>query len=75
MHGVALVQRDLFASNCRVIHDGRLRQAPRWMRERGLEWLFRLITEPRRLWRRYLFYNSEFVFNTLLELFGVRKFD
>jgi N-acetylglucosaminyldiphosphoundecaprenol N-acetyl-beta-D-mannosaminyltransferase len=29
-------------------------QAPRWMRDNGLEWLFRLITEPKRLWRRYL---------------------
>ncbi len=29
-------------------------QAPRWMQRSGLEWLFRLATEPRRLWRRYL---------------------
>ena len=33
---------------------GTLRQAPQWMQDRGLEWLFRLCTEPRRLWRRYL---------------------
>jgi N-acetylglucosaminyldiphosphoundecaprenol N-acetyl-beta-D-mannosaminyltransferase len=32
----------------------RRNQAPRWMREHGLEWLFRLLQEPRRLWRRYL---------------------
>ena len=57
------------------IHAGRLRQAPRWMRENGLEWLFRLAAEPRRLWRRYLVYNSEFVFSELLEILGVRKFD
>ena len=56
------------------IHAGRLRQAPVWMREHGLEWLFRLKTEPRRLWKRYLVYNSEFVFSELLELFG-KKFD
>lgn len=36
------------------INSGRTRQAPGWMRENGLEWLFRLSTEPRRLWRRYL---------------------
>lgn len=36
-------------------------QAPRWMREIGLEWFFRLITEPRRLWRRYLVDNTLFV--------------
>lgn len=34
-------------------HAGTLRQAPPWMQARGLEWLFRLIMEPRRLWRRY----------------------
>jgi N-acetylglucosaminyldiphosphoundecaprenol N-acetyl-beta-D-mannosaminyltransferase len=36
------------------IHAGGLRQAPRWMQRSGLEWLFRLSVEPRRLWRRYL---------------------
>ena len=36
-------------------------QAPRWMQQRGLEWLYRLLTEPRRLWRRYLFGNARFV--------------
>ena len=35
-------------------HSGRARQAPAWMRENGLEWLFRLCSQPRRLWRRYL---------------------
>ena len=40
-------------------HTGRTMQAPTWMRENGLEWLFRLIQEPRRLWRRYLVYGSE----------------
>ncbi|MFJ7337125.1 WecB/TagA/CpsF family glycosyltransferase [Streptomyces sp. NPDC101116] len=36
-------------------------QAPHWMRHNGLEWLFRLGCEPRRLWRRYLFGNARFV--------------
>jgi N-acetylglucosaminyldiphosphoundecaprenol N-acetyl-beta-D-mannosaminyltransferase len=36
-------------------------QAPRWMRNIGLEWLFRLLMEPRRLWRRYLINNPLFV--------------
>jgi N-acetylglucosaminyldiphosphoundecaprenol N-acetyl-beta-D-mannosaminyltransferase len=36
------------------LNSGRIPQAPPWMREHGLEWLFRLRTEPRRLWRRYL---------------------
>lgn len=34
-------------------HSGRVRQAPRWLRQRGFEWLFRLAMEPRRLWSRY----------------------
>ena len=42
---------------------GRKRQAPGWMQRRGLEWLFRLATEPRRLWRRYLVGNPRFVFH------------
>jgi len=39
------------------LHAGALKQAPRWMQDRGLEWLFRLKTEPRRLWQRYLLLN------------------
>lgn len=35
-------------------HAGRIEQAPAWMRQSGLEWLFRLTREPRRLWKRYL---------------------
>ena len=35
-------------------HAGRVRQAPAWMQRRGLEWCFRLLMEPRRLWKRYL---------------------
>jgi N-acetylglucosaminyldiphosphoundecaprenol N-acetyl-beta-D-mannosaminyltransferase len=34
-------------------HAGTLPQAPAWMQAHGLEWLFRLLMEPRRLWRRY----------------------
>lgn len=43
------------------IHAGRLRQAPLWMQRNGLEWLYRLRREPRRLWRRYLVNNPRFV--------------
>lgn len=42
-------------------HAGTKRQAPRWMQDRGLEWLFRLCQEPRRLWRRYAVTNSLFL--------------
>jgi N-acetylglucosaminyldiphosphoundecaprenol N-acetyl-beta-D-mannosaminyltransferase len=54
-------------------HTGRIAQAPEWMRERGLEWLFRLAMEPRRLWRRYLVYGAEFAALVLLELLGLKK--
>jgi N-acetylglucosaminyldiphosphoundecaprenol N-acetyl-beta-D-mannosaminyltransferase len=42
---------------------GHKRQAPGWMQDRGLEWLFRLASEPGRLWRRYLFGNARFVWS------------
>jgi len=42
-------------------HAGALPQSPAWMQRRGLEWLFRLIQEPRRLWRRYLVTNTIFL--------------
>jgi N-acetylglucosaminyldiphosphoundecaprenol N-acetyl-beta-D-mannosaminyltransferase len=40
---------------------GRTRQAPRWMQNSGLEWLFRLVSEPLRLWRRYLLVSPRFL--------------
>ena len=49
-------------------------QAPRWMRNAGLEWLFRLATEPRRLWKRYLKHNPRFVALFTLQLLGFRHF-
>ena len=57
------------------INSGLKSQAPRWMREHGLEWLFRLVQEPRRLWRRYIVYGAQFVFYVALELLGVKKPD
>lgn len=45
-----------------AFHTGRVKQAPVWMQNAGLEWAFRLFTEPRRLWKRYVVYNSLFVF-------------
>lgn len=41
--------------------SGQVRRAPRWMRRAGLEWLFRVIVEPRRLWKRYAVYNTRFI--------------
>jgi len=55
-------------------HAGRVPQAPAWMQRAGLEWLFRLITEPRRLWRRYAKHNPRFVLLATMQLLGLRKF-
>jgi N-acetylglucosaminyldiphosphoundecaprenol N-acetyl-beta-D-mannosaminyltransferase len=43
-------------------HAGTVKQAPSWMQDNGLEWFFRLVQEPQRLWKRYLFTNSQFIF-------------
>jgi len=51
-------------------HAGLKKQAPRWMQRGGLEWFFRLITEPRRLWRRYLVNNPSFLWLLLLQALG-----
>ena len=42
-------------------HAGLVSQAPGWMQRNGLEWIYRLSREPRRLWRRYARYNPLFV--------------
>lgn len=49
-------------------HSGRVRQAPRWMQQAGLEWLFRLLMEPRRLWRRYFKHNPRFLWKLWRQL-------
>jgi len=54
--------------------SGNKPQAPFWMQRSGLEWLFRLMTEPRRLWRRYLINNPLFVVLVLSQALGLRKF-
>lgn len=53
--------------------SGKVKRAPRWMQNCGLEWLFRVIQEPKRMWRRYLFTNIEFGFLILFEKFKIFK--
>ena len=55
-------------------HSGRVRQAPRWMQRSGLEWLYRLGCEPRRLAKRYLRNNPLFVLKFLGQLAGWKKY-
>jgi N-acetylglucosaminyldiphosphoundecaprenol N-acetyl-beta-D-mannosaminyltransferase len=56
-------------------HTGRVRQAPRWMMRSGLEWGFRLVQEPRRLWRRYLVDNPWFLFEVGRQKLGIKRFE
>jgi N-acetylglucosaminyldiphosphoundecaprenol N-acetyl-beta-D-mannosaminyltransferase len=55
-------------------HAGRVRQAPRWMQRSGLEWLFRLACEPRRLWKRYLKNNPLFVLRAFCQLTRMKRY-
>ena len=55
-------------------HSGRVRQAPRWMQRSGLEWLYRLGCEPRRLARRYGRNNPRFVLKYFAQLAGLKKY-
>lgn len=55
--------------------SGNKKIAPRWMQMNGLEWLFRLMTEPRRLWRRYLVTNTIFLIKLFLQITRLNKFN
>lgn len=52
--------------------SGAKKQAPKWMRENGFEWLFRLITEPKRLWKRYILGNPIFIYLVCKEFISGR---
>lgn len=56
-------------------HAGLKSQAPRWMQKVGMEWFYRLLTEPRRLWKRYLVNNPLFVSYLMMQSLGLKNFD
>jgi len=56
-------------------HAGRVRQAPNWMQRRGLEWAFRLMSEPRRLWRRYLLQTPRFIPYWAMQKLGLLRYE
>ena len=56
-------------------HAGTLAQAPRRLQAMGLEWLFRMIQEPKRLWRRYVILNPQYLALLLLQATGLARFD
>ena len=53
---------------------GLIPQAPPWMQSAGLEWLFRLASEPKRLWRRYLYLNPAYVCLAAMQALGISRF-
>jgi N-acetylglucosaminyldiphosphoundecaprenol N-acetyl-beta-D-mannosaminyltransferase len=55
-------------------HTGSVRQAPLWMQRSGLEWLFRLAMQPRRLWRRYVIDNPWFLWELALQKLHLKRF-
>jgi N-acetylglucosaminyldiphosphoundecaprenol N-acetyl-beta-D-mannosaminyltransferase len=55
-------------------HAGKVPQAPRWMQPLCLEWLFRLMAEPRRLWKRYLLNNPHFLWLVMLQALKLKTY-
>ncbi len=55
-------------------HAGTIKRAPLWMQNAGLEWLHRLASDPRRLWKRYFVTNSIFIVAMTAQLLGLKKF-
>ena len=51
---------------------GTYKRAPQWWQDHSLEWLYRLIKEPKRMWRRYVLGNPLFLWNIMLEAIGIR---
>jgi N-acetylglucosaminyldiphosphoundecaprenol N-acetyl-beta-D-mannosaminyltransferase len=56
------------------IHTGRLKDAPDWVKNAGLQWLHRLLQEPSRLWKRYLVNNSSFLWRIFLQFSGLASY-
>ena len=56
-------------------YAGNVKESPEWMGNLGLEWLFRLTQEPKRLWRRYLILNPRFMTLATMQLLGLKKFE
>lgn len=56
-------------------HTGQIKSAPPWMQKIALEWFYRLLQEPRRLWRRYLINNPLFIWNFTLQQLGLKKYE
>ena len=56
-------------------YAGNVKESPEWMGKLGLEWLFRLTQEPKRLWKRYLILNPRFIWLATVQLLGLKGFE
>ncbi|HEB72216.1 MAG TPA: glycosyltransferase [Nitrospirae bacterium] len=56
-------------------HTGQLKEAPEWIQKISLEWFYRLLVEPRRLWRRYFYIVPAFLFLIFCQLAGLKKYN
>lgn len=57
------------------IHTNRIKDAPKWVKNAGLQWVHRLCQEPSRLWRRYLINNCSFLWHLGLQVSGLHRFE
>lgn len=57
------------------MHAGKVSRAPVWMQRAGLEWVHRAMSDPKRLWKRYLTTNPRFIGLVALQLLGLRRFE
>jgi N-acetylglucosaminyldiphosphoundecaprenol N-acetyl-beta-D-mannosaminyltransferase len=55
-------------------HTGRIKECPAWVKRAGLQWLDRLLQDPKHLWKRYLRNNPTFIWHIMLQLSGIRKY-
>jgi len=55
-------------------HTGRIQDCPLWIKRAGLQWLDRLLQDPKALWKRYLRNNPAFVWHIVLQLTGLRTY-
>jgi N-acetylglucosaminyldiphosphoundecaprenol N-acetyl-beta-D-mannosaminyltransferase len=49
------------------VFAGKTKRAPKWMQNSGLEWFYRFLQEPKRMWKRYLIGNTKFIYLVLKE--------
>jgi N-acetylglucosaminyldiphosphoundecaprenol N-acetyl-beta-D-mannosaminyltransferase len=56
------------------VHTGHMKDAPAWVKAAGLQWLHRLLQEPRRLWKRYLINNPAFLLNIALQFGRIKRY-